>query len=62
MDFPRADINELISPIVYTGNQGRLKDHLVAWVEDIFVLTHGRLQVQSYLSEIDARYEFFPPC
>ena len=57
-DFPRADINELISPdLLHQVIKGTFKDHLVAWVEDYLVLTHGRTGANVILSDIDARYK-----
>jgi len=58
MISPRADINELISPdLLHQVIKGTFKDHLVAWVEDYLVLTHGRTGANVILSDIDARYE-----
>jgi len=56
-DFPRADIHELISPdLLHQVIKGTFKDHLVTWVEDYLVLTHGRAAANIILSDIDARY------
>jgi hypothetical protein len=56
-DFPRADIHELISPdLLHQVIKGTFKDHLVAWVEEYLVITHGRTAANIILSDIDARY------
>jgi hypothetical protein len=53
-DFPPTDINELISPdLLHQVIKGTFKDHLVAWVEEYLVFTHGRKQVDKILDDID---------
>jgi hypothetical protein len=55
-DFPRADINELISPdLLHQVIKGTFKDHLVTWVEEYLVLRHGRKQADGILDDIDRR-------
>ncbi|KIM75719.1 hypothetical protein PILCRDRAFT_13365 [Piloderma croceum F 1598] len=55
-DFPRADINELISPdLLHQVIKGTFKDHLVAWVEQYLVLKHGRKQADEILDDINRR-------
>jgi hypothetical protein len=53
-DFPRADIHELLVPnILHQLIRGTFKDHLVAWIEDYLVATHGRSQANKILDDID---------
>ncbi|KAF8509710.1 hypothetical protein BU17DRAFT_77813 [Hysterangium stoloniferum] len=53
-NFPRADINELISPdLLHQVIKGTFKDHLVTWVEKYLVLAHGRTQANEILDDID---------
>ena len=55
-DFPHADINELISPdLLHQVIKGTFKDHLVTWVEEYLVLTHGHKQADEILDDIDRR-------
>ena len=55
-DFPRADIHELISPdLLHQVIRGTFKDHLVTWVEQYLVITHGRTGANEILADIDAR-------
>jgi hypothetical protein len=55
-DFPRADIHELISPdLLHQVIRGTFKDHLVTWVEEYLIITHGRTGANGILADIDAR-------
>ena len=54
--FPRADIHELLSPdLLHQVIKGTFKDHLVAWVEEYLVLSHGKAQANVILADIDRR-------
>jgi hypothetical protein len=56
MNFPRADIHELLtSDLLHQAVKGTFKDHLVVWVEDFLKITHGSSKAESILDEIDRR-------
>ncbi|CDO70545.1 hypothetical protein BN946_scf184573.g13 [Trametes cinnabarina] len=47
--FPRADIHELISPdLLHQIIKGTFKDHLVTWVEEYLVITHGKAGLRRF--------------
>jgi hypothetical protein len=54
--FPRADIHELLAlDLLHQLIKGVFKDHLVKWVEEYLVLTHGQKEAKSILDDIDRR-------
>lgn len=54
--FPRADIHELLSPdLLHQVIKGTFKDHLVTWVYDYLVVTHGQSRALKIQQEIDRR-------
>lgn len=56
-DFPRADIHELLAPdLLHQVIKGTFKDHLVSWVEEYLVITHGQCGADEILDDIDWRY------
>ncbi|OCH89900.1 hypothetical protein OBBRIDRAFT_731772 [Obba rivulosa] len=59
--FPRADIHELLSPdLLHQVIKGTFKDHLVSWVEDYLVLTHGKTEAAAIMADIDRRIALVP--
>ncbi|KAI0309566.1 hypothetical protein OF83DRAFT_1071876 [Amylostereum chailletii] len=60
-DFPRADINELLSPdLLHQIIKGTFKDHLVDWVTQYLIQEHGQLRALQILSDIDRRIAAVP--
>ncbi|KAI0669674.1 hypothetical protein C8Q78DRAFT_1070741 [Trametes maxima] len=61
-EFPRADINELLSgDLLHQIIKGSFKDHLVTWVGDYLLQTHGDARGKELLDEIDRRIAATPP-
>ncbi|KAI0704619.1 hypothetical protein C8Q76DRAFT_820240 [Earliella scabrosa] len=59
--FPRADIHEMISPdLLHQIIKGTFKDHLVTWVEEYLVLTHGKTGAEAIMADIDRRIAAAP--
>ena len=57
MNFPRANIHELLTPdLLHQAIKGTFKDHLVQWVEDYLNAIHGTSKAEGILDEIDRRY------
>lgn len=60
-NFPRADIHELISPdLLHQVIKGTFKDHLVTWIGQYLVATHGEVRANAILDDIDRRYVDYP--
>lgn len=54
--FPRADIHELLSPdLLHQVIKGSFKDHLVTWVEEYLIQTHGKSGAAVVMADIDRR-------
>ncbi|KAI0640437.1 hypothetical protein C8Q79DRAFT_452272 [Trametes meyenii] len=61
-EFPRADINELLSgDLLHQIIKGAFKDHLVTWVGEYLLQTHGDARGKELLDEIDRRIAATPP-
>ncbi|KZP08510.1 hypothetical protein FIBSPDRAFT_901232 [Athelia psychrophila] len=61
-DFPRADINELISPdILHQLIKGAFKDHLITWIEELVRAIHPPKEANEILDEIDYRISLAAP-
>ncbi|KAI0629622.1 hypothetical protein C8Q77DRAFT_1220285 [Trametes polyzona] len=59
--FPRADIHEMLSPdLLHQVIKGTFKDHLVTWVEDYLVITHGKAGAAIIMADIDRRIAAVP--
>ncbi|KAG2115113.1 uncharacterized protein F5147DRAFT_649531 [Suillus discolor] len=61
-DFPRTNIHELLAPdLLHQIIKGAYKDHLVTWVEKYLLRTHGKMQANIILDDIDQRIAAVPP-
>ncbi|KAI0739153.1 hypothetical protein C8Q80DRAFT_1222339 [Daedaleopsis nitida] len=59
--FPRADVHELLAPdLLHQIIKGTFKDHLVTWVEEYLVLTHGKTRAAEIMADIDRRSVYLP--
>ena len=57
MNFPHADIYELITPnLLHQLVKGTFKDHLIDWVSEYLTLQYGLSRGQKILNDISARY------
>ncbi|KAH8102582.1 hypothetical protein BXZ70DRAFT_1070857 [Cristinia sonorae] len=62
MDFPRADIHELLAPdLLHQIIKGTFKDHLVTWVTNYINLKFSKRQAKKVLDDIDKRISVAPP-
>jgi hypothetical protein len=52
--FPRVDIHELLAPdLLHQVIKGTFKDHLITWVGQYLVITHGQTCTNEILDDID---------
>ena len=55
--FPQADIHEMLLPdLLHQVIKGVLKDHIVEWVQQWLVKTHGEAHTNRILEDIDEWY------
>ncbi|THU77673.1 hypothetical protein K435DRAFT_824275 [Dendrothele bispora CBS 962.96] len=60
-NFPRADIHVMLtSDLLHQVIKGTFKDHLVEWVYDYLVITHGDAQGNIIMDDIDRRLAATP--
>ena len=53
-DFLQADIHEILSPnILHQLIKGDFKDHLITWVGEYLIVTHGKACAKVLLDDID---------
>ncbi len=56
MEFPRADIHELLAPdLLHQIIKGTFKDHVVDWVERYIKENNVKAQAERILADIDRR-------
>ncbi|KAF9528314.1 hypothetical protein CPB83DRAFT_767174 [Crepidotus variabilis] len=61
-EFPRADIHEQLTPdLLHQVIKGTFKDHIVTWVYEYLVLTHGVARANEIQEDIDRRLSVVPP-
>ncbi|KAF8869899.1 hypothetical protein CPB85DRAFT_1446504 [Mucidula mucida] len=59
--FPRADIYEIImSDILHQVVKGTFKDHLVEWIQEYLVLTHGKDEAGRIMNDVNRRLAVTP--
>ncbi|KAF8800253.1 hypothetical protein BYT27DRAFT_7227560 [Phlegmacium glaucopus] len=60
--FPRANIHELLAPdLLHQLIKGIFKDHLVEWVGEYLIMTHGLTAALVIIEDIDHRISAVPP-
>ncbi|KIK35056.1 hypothetical protein CY34DRAFT_17283 [Suillus luteus UH-Slu-Lm8-n1] len=60
-DYPRADIHGLIAPdLLHQLIKGTFKDHIVDWVEKYLLQTHGKMEANCIMDDIDRRIAATP--
>jgi hypothetical protein len=56
MEFPRANIHELLSPdLLHQVVKGTFKDHIVTWVHEYLLMVHRETQANEIIDDIDRR-------
>lgn len=54
MHFPQANIHEMMSPdLLHQVIKGAFKDHIIEWIQQWLVKTHGEVHANKILEDID---------